>query len=351
MDKEVVIVTGSCGRIGTRVVKKLGEKYQIVGFELLKAIYASTHEELVPVDLSSDESVAQAFIHIKNTYGTKIASVIHLAAYYSFAQKHSPLYEAVTVKGTERLLKALQDFQVEQFLFTSTMLVHAPTTPGKPITEDDPLCPTWDYPLSKVHTEKLIAEKKGNIPSVLLRVAGVYDDLCHSIPISNQIQRIYEKQLQAHLFPGNTAHGSSFVHMDDLIDAIALAVDKRNSLPKTLPLLIGEPKTMSYDAIQKEISLLLYNRNFTTLRIPKIIAKIGAWAECALSFKHKPFIRPWMIDFADDHYELDITRAKKRLGWTPHYSLEETLPKMLDSLKKDPIEWYKINGLHGLGTK
>jgi nucleoside-diphosphate-sugar epimerase len=346
MEKEVIIVTGSCGRIGTKVVKRLGEKYRIVGFELLKAIYASAHEELVPVDLSSDESVVQAFTHIKNFYGTRIASVIHLAAYYSFSEKHSPLYESITVKGTERLLKALQGFQVEQFLFSSTMLVHAPTEPGVPITEDMPLCPTWDYPLSKVHTEKLIHEMRGDTPSVILRVAGVYDDLCHSIPISNQIQRIYEKQLEAHLFSGNICHGSSFVHMDDLVNAIELAVDKRKTLPKELPLLIGEPETMSYDAIQRAISCLLYNRNFDTFRIPKIIAKIGAWLQCALSFKHKPFIRPWMIDFADDHYELDISQAKKTLGWTPKNTLEATLPKMIDALKKDPIQWYKINGLH-----
>ena len=51
MDKKIVIVTGSCGRIGTAVVKRLGESYSIVGFELLKAIYASDQEELVPVDL------------------------------------------------------------------------------------------------------------------------------------------------------------------------------------------------------------------------------------------------------------------------------------------------------------
>src|SRR3990167_10437440 len=146
MDKDVVIVTGSCGRIGTQVVKKLGDKYSIVGFELLKAIYASKQEELVPVDIASDESVSQAFTHIKNFYGNRICSVIHLAAYYSFSEKHSEKYELITVKGTERLLKQLQNFEVEQFLFTSTMLVHAPTCPGKPITEESPITPSWDYP-------------------------------------------------------------------------------------------------------------------------------------------------------------------------------------------------------------
>lgn len=346
MDKEVVIVTGSCGRIGTQVVKRLGEKYKIVGFELLKAIYASQQEELVPVDLSSDESVTQAFLHIKNFYGKRIAAVIHLAAYYSFSEQHSDLYEKITVQGTARLLKALKDFEVGQFIFTSTMLVHAPTEPGEPIQESCPLSPSWDYPLSKVETEALIHDQKGTMPSVIFRVAGVYDDECHSIPISNQIARIYEKQLQAHLFPGNVNHGSTFVHMSDLVDAIALAVEQRKLLPKETILLIGEAKTLSYNELQNKISKLLFDKSYLTIRIPKIIAKIGAWLQCMIPFRPKPFIRPWMIDFADDHYEMDISKAKKILGWEPKRSLEETLPKMIASLKKDPIQWYKKNGLH-----
>lgn len=345
MKKKIIIVTGSCGRIGSNVVRRLGKKYPIVGFELLKAIYASDQEELVPVDLSSDESVHQAFDHIRCTYGTKIASVIHLAAYYSFKEKHSDKYDEITVRGTERLLKALQDFEVEQFLFTSTMLVHAPTKPGVPITENSPIAPSWDYPLSKVKTEKLIHELHGKMPAVILRVAGVYDDQCHSIPISHQIQRIYENSFESRLFSGDVTHGASFIHMDDLVDAIELAVDKRNELPSEIPLLIGEPKTMSYDAMQRSIARALGKPEFKTYQVPRPIAKIGAWVQCHLPFGPEPFIRPWMIDLADDHYELDITRAKKTLGWQPKHTLEKSIPIMVDALKKDPDKWYKINGL------
>jgi nucleoside-diphosphate-sugar epimerase len=344
-EKKIVIVTGSCGRIGANVVKRLGEKYPIVGFELLKAIYASDQEELVPVDISSDESVHQAFTHIRSTYGTKIASVVHLAAYYSFSEKHSPLYDQITVKGTERLLKALQGFEVEQFIFTSTMLVYAPTCPGCPITEDSLVCPKWDYPLSKVLTENSIHNLRGNIPTVILRIAGVYDDHCHSIPISHQIQRIYEKELEARLFSGDTSHGAAFIHMDDLVDAIAQCVEKRKELPPETIFLLGESETLSYDTLQRQICRLLGMKEFTTIRVPKWIAKIGAWVQCHLT-KH-PFIRPWMIDLADDHYELNISYAEKQLDWTPQHSLEKTLPIMIEELKKDPARWYKINQLDG----
>lgn len=64
----------------------------------------------------------------------------------------------VTVEGTDRLLNALSDFELEPFLFTSTMLIHAPTEPGSYITETSPLKAQWAYPESKLNTERLIRE-------------------------------------------------------------------------------------------------------------------------------------------------------------------------------------------------
>lgn len=345
MEKGVVIVTGSSGRIGANVVRKLGDEFRIVGFELLKALYATANEELVPVDLASDESVHQAFKHIRYFYGNRIASVIHLAAYYSFAQKESPEYERITVKGTERLLKALQEFEVEQFIFSSSMLVHAPCPPGQTINENSPLLPKWGYPKSKVETEKLIHEQRGKIPALILRIAGVYDDNCNSIPISNQIQRIYEKQMERSLFPGNITHGASFIHMDDLVEAIVTAVHKRKELPQDLVLLLGEAKTLSYDDLQKQISMLLFGETFKTYQIPKIIAKMGAWLQNHIPLMPKSFIQPWMIDIADDNYVLDISNAKKFLGWQPKHSVETSLQIMIEDLKKDQVGWYKKNHL------
>jgi nucleoside-diphosphate-sugar epimerase len=327
---ETILITGICGRIGSALRAKLNKKYNIIGLD------RTACSGMIELDLNSDENVQKA---IRELPHKKIASVIHLAAYYSFDQKHSPLYEEVTVKGTERLLKALQDVEVDQFIFSSTMLVHKP---GK-ITENSPLEPKWDYPLSKVKTEKVIHETRGKIRSCILRIAGVYDDMCHSIPISHQIQRIYEKSIEARLFSGDITHGSTFIHMDDLVDAIARCVEKRNSLGEEALFLIGEPKTLSYDQLQRKIAFLIEGKEFKTWRVPKLIAKVGAWVQGLFM---DTFIKPWMIDLADDNYEMDISHAKAILGWQPKRELEKTLPKMISALKADPEAWYKANQLH-----
>lgn len=62
--------------------------------------------------------------------------------------KPSSKYEEITVQDTGRLLRGLRklDFQVEQFIVSSTMLVHRPGEPGEFITEDSPIEATWAYP-------------------------------------------------------------------------------------------------------------------------------------------------------------------------------------------------------------
>ncbi len=343
--KPYIIITGRSGRIGSRAAERLSNQYTVIGFDVVSPKKMFADELFFQVDLSSQESINEAFKTIGQKCGKTIASVIHLAAYYSFTGEHPEKYDLITVGGTERILNGLKGFTVEQFIFSSTMLVYAPCKTDERIREDSPVDAKWDYPISKVKTEKLLRERHGDIPIVLFRIAGVYDDGCHSIPISNQIQRIYEKQLESKVFPGNLTHGASFIHMDDLVDALELAIERRSQLPHETVVLIGEDKTLSIDQLQRRISFLLFGKEMHTIRIPKFLAKIGAWVKDKLPFFPKSFIKPWMIDLADDNYILDITRAKKLLGWAPKRSVEATLPKMIDDLKSNPAAWYKENGL------
>ena len=57
----------------------------------------------------------------------------------------------------------------------------------------------------------------------------------------------------------------------------------------------------------------------------------------------KPFVKPFMVRMADDHYALDIKRAVDLLGWRPHHRLKEELPRMAAALKADPVGWYRAH--------
>jgi nucleoside-diphosphate-sugar epimerase len=346
----IVLVTGSNGSIGTAVMRRFAGRFEdVVGFDRKAPNPPPPGCVHVPVEITSDESVQEGLRVIREHHGAHIASVIHLAAYYDFLGEPSPKYDEITVRGTGRLLRGLHelDFQVEQFVFSSTMLVHRPAEPGQFINEDWALEPTWAYPESKVRTEQLIRDERGGIPAVLLRISGVYDDLCHSIPLAHQIQRIYERQLTSRLYAGSTSHGQSFMHLDDLVDAIALVVERRAALPSELPLLLGEPEPLSYDEVQHTFARLIHGEELETLEVPGVLAplaKAGAWVMEKLPGAD-PFIKPWMIDRANDHYALDITRARTLLGWEPKRSLRGTIPTMVAALKADPLGFYRENDL------
>ena len=346
----IVIVTGSNGTIGDAVMRRFAGRFQdVVGFDRKAPTPPPPGCTAVDVDITSDESVREGLFMIREHHGAHVASVIHLAAYYDFFGEPTTKYDEVTVRGTGRLLRGLRelDFQVEQFVFTSTMLVHRPAEPGQFINEDWPVEPTWAYPESKVRTEQLIRDERGGIPAVLLRISGVYEDRCHSIPLAHQIQRIYERQLTSRIYSGSTSHGQSFLHLDDLVDAIVLVVERRAQLPPELPILLGEPEALSYDELQHTFARLIHGDDWETLEVPgqlSLLAKAGAWVMEQLPGAD-PFLKPWMIDRANDHYALDITRARTLLGWEPKRSLRGTIPKMIAALKAAPAGFYRENKL------
>lgn len=344
--RERVLVTGSSGLIGSAVVEAFAPFFEVIGFDRAGPPHCPPMADAIDCDLTSDASVAEALEQVRARHGTELASVIHLAAYYDFSGEPSPLYEEVTVRGSERLMRQLQaSFDVEQFIFSSTMLVHEPTQPGQPINEHSPTIETWDYPNSKLRTEAVLKRIHGSIPLVLARISGIYDGGCHSIPLAHQIQRINEQHLTGRVFPGDAGHGQSFLHLDDLISAFAKMVEKRAELPPVSTFLLGEPETMSYAALQESIGHLIHGEPWSTQEIPKVVAKTGAWIEDNLPFVDDPFIKPWMIDHADDHYELDISRARQQLDWEPRFALRGVLPEMIRGLRADPLRWYYENHL------
>jgi len=343
---EVYLITGSSGLIGHSLCHHFGAKdHKIVGFDSAGPPYPPPNTECLFCDLTDDESVQKTIYMVKEKYGGKIKAVFHLAAYYSFEGKDSHLYKDLTVDGTRRMLRELQNFEVGQFIFSSSMLVYKPNEPGQKLTESSLVEPTWQYPQSKVDCENMMKEVHGKVPVVSLRIAGVYSDICQSIPIAHQIQRIYEKKLESHLYSGDINVRQAFVHLSDLATAFEAVVANADKLPDYSVFNIGEEDAMSYDEIQCAVGRNLYGENWKTLEVPKPIAKAGAWVEDKMPVGEKPFIKPWMIDRADDNYELNTALAKEQLDWLPAHSLRTTLPMILEGLKLNPIKWYHLNKL------
>ena len=344
-EKDIVIVTGSSGYIGSAVVQQLTADYRVLGFDREAPPHPPREAECICIDLTDLDSVRAAFERVKTAHGTRIASVIHLAAYFDLTGEPNPAYEAVTLGGTRKLLQCLAAFDVEQFVFISTMLVHAATRPGERIDESTPIDPKLPYRESKALTEQIVRDEAGDIPIVILRPAGVYDEGCHSAFLANQIAGIYERRLVAHFYPGDLATGQSNLHLSDLTDAILRTIEKRAELSETSIILLGEEDVMGYGELQRELGLLIHGDEWKTVSIPAELALAGTWAQEAI-FDEDEFQKPWMVNIANDHYELNIGHARELIDWSPIRSLRGCLPAMVERLKADPFAWYRENGLN-----
>lgn len=340
-----ILITGINGRIGRYLNHRLKDDYEIIGIDNEDPEEVETSFDYYKIDVSSDESVKEGFDAIFQKHGCEFEAVIHLVAFYSFKGESYAPYKEITVEGTKRVVNALSSARVGLFIYTSTLLVYKPCKRTQTINEDSPLDPKWEYPKSKVETETFLKTKKDLFPIAILRIAGCYNEECQSIPISNQIKRIYEKSPKSHFYPGDLKKGAAYLHFKDLADAVAKVITHKEQLSSYEIFIMGEEITVSYQELQHTIGKLLWGKPWKTFWIPKWFAKLGAWIQVHVPFLPKPFIRPWMVDFTDDHYQLDIAKSKKLLDWQPQHSLRNALPKMIDHLKKDPLGWYKKNKL------
>ena len=345
--KPLVLVTGASGFLGTRIVADLARDHTVVAIDRDPPQGKSRAKAFYRCDLTKDAAVRTTLKKVKAAHGSHVAGVVHLAAYYDFSGEPSPLYDALTVEGTRRLLRALRDFEVEQFLFSSTLLVMKPAEKrGEVLTEESPTRTDWAYPESKLKAEAVIAEEHEAMPYVVLRIAGVYADDCRSIPLAQQIARIHKKELESYFFPGNPKRGQPFLHVDDLVRCVRAALRARKRLDVREVFLVAEPEIVPYTELQDRLGRLLHGKAWPTIRIPAPLAKASAWVKDKLTEDPKAtFIKPWMIDLADAHYPTSIARAKTRLKWSPRHRLARTLPRMVAALKKDPAHWYEAHHL------
>ena len=139
----------------------------------------------------------------------------------------------------------------------------------------------------------------------MLRLAGVYDEQSMVPTLAQQMARVYERDLQSHLYAGSLLVGQSALHRDDMLDALQDALGQ----------------------------LMHGTAQWLTLRVPKPLAAAGAWVQGkleplvpdAIDGGEPPFIRPFMVAMADD------------------------LPQLVAALKADPAAWYAANGITAPG--
>ena len=166
-----VLVTGSAGRIGQRVVALLlGRGDSVTGLDLRPTKITNPRYDEIVGGFENEKLARKAIKHAD--------AVIHLGALMSWLPADSSRVMAANATGSLPLLAAAAAGKVQRFILASTGEVYPEARPKYlPIDEKHPREPVSTYGLSKLLTEEtaLFFHRTQDLPVTILRFAHTQD--------------------------------------------------------------------------------------------------------------------------------------------------------------------------------
>ena len=154
-----IAIIGGSGFIGTRLLRDIGDRFQIINFDRTPS--AEFADRTVLGDIRDRDALTRSLAGMD--------AVVLLAAEHRDDVTPISLYYDVNSQGTANVLAAMDDQGIRRLVFTSTVAVYGMnrSTPPK---EDDQTAPFNDYGKSKLEAENHIKEwvAKGDGRSALI---------------------------------------------------------------------------------------------------------------------------------------------------------------------------------------
>ncbi len=296
--KKKILVSGSSGFVGKRVVAALKKKgYPVREFDLDKGL-----------DLLRETDCRKAV--------KEIDLVIHGAA---ILDEDSPLLWQVNVNGTENLIKAAAEGKVERFIHLSTAGIHG-NQKGK-VSEKSAVEPVTVYEKSKAAAEKIVEDYQEMIESTVIRPAIVLGANDHW----KKIIRLMEKD-----FPliGNGKNKWQTVYVDDLVDAIVFCAEHDKTAGEIF--IVAEEKALSLESLYVELK--------KALGLEPKMWKIPFWSGKILAFFYATFSPKSIVNLAhlerlNRNREYSIAKIKKT-GWKPKFDAEQGIKRTVKEVGK-----------------
>ena len=297
-----VLITGANGFIGTHLTK----------------LMESAGHKVIPIDVVA-RAPDLSLLGVKAT--SHLMNVTDSAAFRDLCEKerpthlfhaaHPPRDETPTVldycyRAMTNILEAARDLKMQRVVYSSSASIYGQLQKGEGglVKEDDAVTiyPTYFYRAAKTVSEWMgnFYKEKHNVDFVALRYSSVYGPgLYRSIPLE-----LKKGILGQPCRPFLTRPLDDLIYVDDVVDAISRALFAQGPLSKAYN--VGLDKAYVSDDLKRAIEKALPNLDF----------EIG---------KH-----PNAADVAPHRLRspLDISLARKELGWQPKIYLEDGIARL-----------------------
>ena len=325
-----VAVTGASGNVGTALLRRLTAPgtgvAEVRGLARRQppdiAPYSSVRWHLTDLGETASEQVLTEFVD-------GVDAVVHLA--WALQPGRQPdLLRRVNVEGTLRVARAATAAGVDHLVHMSSIGAYAGGAVGQRITEDWPTTgvPSSQYSRDKSEAERLTRDVLRRSPDTTLTV--VRPTLVLQPEAGSEIGRYFFGPLlygAARLLPGPVARllplplprvAVSFVHADDVADALERILDRRVPGPFNIA---AEP-VLDSDAIARALG---------TVRVPVPALALRTALQAAFLTRVVP-TEPGWLDMGISLPALDTGRARRLLDWAPVHRSDEVLTQFVGAL-------------------
>lgn len=305
-----VLVTGANGFVGSALMDELGRR----GIRARGAIRAEQQSSRF------SDSVNTGALTAKQDWTKALENidvVIHLAGKVPEREAKLSTYIEPNITATANLARQAKIAKVKRFIFISSIKVNGEKTEkGRPFTEIVCKEPADPYALSKFKAENELMDisRETKMELVIIRPPLIYGP---GVKGSFAVMLKWLKSGVPLPFD-NINNRRSMIAVDNLVDFICLCISHPDAANEIF--LISDDESVSTTTLLKRVASVLSIQS-CFIFIPSQLLRIAA---ILLGKKQ-------IADSLLTSLELDISKAKKVLGWKPCVSMGEQLSRMLVS--------------------
>lgn len=323
--KKHILVTGSPGWLGTRLVEVLMKQNKDVRC-LVQHGVDSCHVERIGAkvvwgDIRDKYSLLNVTKNIETVY--HCAGVIH-------PEKVSDFYE-INVGGTYNLLEVSVSSNVKRFIYVSSNSAQGFNDNNNKMTEEQRCNPESRYGKSKLQAERIVNQfnQDFNIETIIVRPTMYYGP---RQPIRHTKMMRMIKYGRPPVFGGGRVL-RSLTYIDNLVDALILAGASDIS---------GETYWIADEKVHTWIDYLdtiakVMNVDLNPRYLPMWLGKTCELADKVLQLLHLYSINLHVAGELTRNIVCDISKAKRELNYNPKISLKQGIT--------NAVKWATERGL------
>ena len=315
----MILVTGATGFVGIALVKRL----------MADCVCGGVVAALRRLDVSLPEGLK--FVQVGdllpntnwNTALQQVDAVVHCAARVHVMQDsaNNPIdaYRHVNVQGTLNLARQAAQAGVRRFVFVSSIKVNGEATlPGHPFTADDEPGPLDPYGVSKMEAEQGLREISAQTG---MEVVIVRPPLVYGPGVKANFASMMRWVARGVPLPLGAIHNArSMVALDNLVDLLVTCLKHPAAAGQTF--LVSDGEDVSTTQLLRRTAHAM-GKHAWLLPVPTMLLEWGA----AILGKRDVAQR------LCGSLQVDISKTRQLLGWSPPLTLDQGLRKAVEGLK------------------